>query len=366
MRARRAPTRNADALPPAPADLAPERRGLHVVDGVDRTVDLHAACTAGLTAVTLSDDWAPRIFADGTGPSGALLPNRYRAVFIGLANDRTDGDGQPLGRGDKNYLELLGVPPSLSVLGTRMLDDAGRDCSTVDRAALRLQDLRRGPQGVSYGDNGIRTHGSFDYLSLRGHFSRGCYRLYNNLAVRRCRWRRTRRRARRREVRTVRQTAKARGRVAGLLRNNSFAPRPAASLSRGLALLTLFTSCSSPVPSPSSAPVATAPVAPVAPAVVASRPALPAPQPQTVVAVTVDGGNDVRGDRRVGSDGPTLRWRRASVISAPKWSPFACWWSRLSAPTFTGASKISASRPWRFGGLVARNRWICRCARRDT
>jgi hypothetical protein len=37
---------------------------------------------------------------------------------------------------------------------------------------------------LAYWDNGIRTHGSFDYLSLRGRFSHGCHRLYNNLAVR--------------------------------------------------------------------------------------------------------------------------------------------------------------------------------------
>jgi len=33
-------------------------------------------------------------------------------------------------------------------------------------------------------DNGIRTHGTFDYTSLRGRFSHGCHRLANNLAVR--------------------------------------------------------------------------------------------------------------------------------------------------------------------------------------
>jgi len=46
------------------------------------------------------------------------------------------------------------------------------------------ESMRRGPDGVTFGDNGIRTHGSFDYLSLRGRFSHGCHRLYNNLAVR--------------------------------------------------------------------------------------------------------------------------------------------------------------------------------------
>jgi len=44
--------------------------------------------------------------------------------------------------------------------------------------------MRKGPNGPTFSDNGIRTHGSGDYLSLRGRFSHGCHRLYNNLAVR--------------------------------------------------------------------------------------------------------------------------------------------------------------------------------------
>ena len=44
--------------------------------------------------------------------------------------------------------------------------------------------MRKGPDGARFFDNGIRTHGSFDYLSLRGRFSHGCHRLYNQLAMR--------------------------------------------------------------------------------------------------------------------------------------------------------------------------------------
>jgi hypothetical protein len=139
-RARRPPTLNPDALPTAPTDLPSARRGLQVVDGVERIVDLEQAAKAGLTLVDLSDDWAPMIFADGTAPNGSLLPNRYRAVFVGLANDRNDGDGQPLGPGERNYLDLLGIPASLSVLRTRMLNDAGRDCANVDRGKLLAVD----------------------------------------------------------------------------------------------------------------------------------------------------------------------------------------------------------------------------------
>ena len=44
--------------------------------------------------------------------------------------------------------------------------------------------MHKGASGYTYFDNGIRTHGSFDYTSLRGRFSHGCHRLYNNQAVR--------------------------------------------------------------------------------------------------------------------------------------------------------------------------------------
>ncbi len=113
---------DADALPPA-AGLPPERRALQVVDGQDRIVDADVARARGLTLVDLSDGWAPRIFADGAA-DGAVLPNRYRTIFVGLAGNKTDGDGQPLSPGEQNYLELYGIPPTLSVLRERFLSDA--------------------------------------------------------------------------------------------------------------------------------------------------------------------------------------------------------------------------------------------------
>jgi hypothetical protein len=112
-----------------------------VSDGTERLVDADEARRRGLTVVDLSDGWAPVIFADGTGPSGEPLANAYRRVFVGLANDQTDADGQPLAAPSpfdlgKNFLELLGIPPSLSVLGARISSDAARDCRAVDPAKL--------------------------------------------------------------------------------------------------------------------------------------------------------------------------------------------------------------------------------------
>ena len=45
-------------------------------------------------------------------------------------------------------------------------------------------EARRGRAGATAYQDGIRTHGTFDYTSLRGRFSHGCHRLDNNLAVR--------------------------------------------------------------------------------------------------------------------------------------------------------------------------------------
>ncbi len=134
------PLPDVGALAPA-SDLPPERRAIQVVGGVERVVDADVARARGLTLVDLGDDWAPAIFDDGAGPGGAVLPNPYRGVFTGLAANRADGDGQPLDAGDKNYLELYGVPPTLGVLRERFLADAARTCDpTFDVAKMLAVD----------------------------------------------------------------------------------------------------------------------------------------------------------------------------------------------------------------------------------
>jgi len=107
-----------------------------VWEGKERFVDADAAAGKGLVVVDLADDWAPMLFDDGEAATGKPLINRYRQVFVGLANDKTDADGQPLAPHQKNYLELFGIPPALSVLRERFLSDEGRDCSGVDVAKL--------------------------------------------------------------------------------------------------------------------------------------------------------------------------------------------------------------------------------------
>jgi hypothetical protein len=121
----------AEALKPRP-DLPPDRRALTILGTPgapeERWIDADAAEDAGYTLVDLSDDWTPYIFAEQVAPDGTTLQNRYRRIFIGLANDQLDEDGEPLPPGSKNYLELYGIFPSISVLRARFLADEEHPC----------------------------------------------------------------------------------------------------------------------------------------------------------------------------------------------------------------------------------------------
>jgi len=117
-------------------DLPPEQRALLRVDGQERWIDAQAAVAAGYTLVDLSDAWTPLIFREEHSATGEPLHNRYRRVFLGLANDQLDSDGVPLPEGGKNYLELFGIFPSLSVLRTRFLTEAARVCHDQESVAV--------------------------------------------------------------------------------------------------------------------------------------------------------------------------------------------------------------------------------------
>jgi hypothetical protein len=100
-------------------------------DGKESWINAAAAQRSGYTIIDFSDDWTPLIFAPHQGPDGNPMNNRYRRVFVGLANDTLDEDGEPLPSGEKNYLELYGIPPSLSVLRARFLADEKQTCHTT-------------------------------------------------------------------------------------------------------------------------------------------------------------------------------------------------------------------------------------------
>jgi hypothetical protein len=131
------PATKTDAAAPAPP--IPEERRVLLLEGgaggTERWIEEADALAAGYTLVDLSDDWTPFIFAPQRTSAGVPLPNRYRRVFIGLANDQLDEDGRPLAAGEKNYLELYGIFPSLSVLRARFIEDGERSCHDTTTAA---------------------------------------------------------------------------------------------------------------------------------------------------------------------------------------------------------------------------------------
>lgn len=124
-----------EAPPPDPLrhrdDLPPEQRVLVRVDGEPRMVDETAAREAGYSLVSLRNDWTPFIFEPQHDADGNELPNRYRRIYLGLANDQTDEDGRPLKGDEKNYLEVFGIPPSIGIIRDRFVTDADAKCHTA-------------------------------------------------------------------------------------------------------------------------------------------------------------------------------------------------------------------------------------------
>jgi hypothetical protein len=106
--------------------------------GVARKMTIEAARATGLLDVDLGDAWAPFILQDGEGD--AAKPNDYRETFVALANDKLAADGQSSSAGDDNFLEVFGIPPTLSVLAARVEADvapAREACvDAVDREGL--------------------------------------------------------------------------------------------------------------------------------------------------------------------------------------------------------------------------------------
>ena len=111
-----------------PEQIPPERRVEAYVDGVHRVMDIDDARSLGLTIVDLSDDWVPYIFWSRTPGKDDYKPNAYIDNYIDLANDRIDLDGIALSKWERNYLEVYGIPPTLSVLRKRFVEDEQKAC----------------------------------------------------------------------------------------------------------------------------------------------------------------------------------------------------------------------------------------------
>ncbi|MBV70119.1 MAG: hypothetical protein CMH52_02130 [Myxococcales bacterium] len=116
-----------DPLRPQP-DLPEKKRMTVFIKGEERLVERRAAIEAGFIEIELGDDWTPVIFEERNGPDGRFQFNRYRKTFLDLADDRTDGNGRPLKRKERNYLEVFGIPPSMKIVRDRFLKDDQSTC----------------------------------------------------------------------------------------------------------------------------------------------------------------------------------------------------------------------------------------------
>ncbi len=126
---------------PVESDI-PEHERVYVVENgrfeIRREKDV---VKFGYHIVDLSDDAVPFIFTETDS-----LPNRYRQTFINIANDRTNEQGEELQPGQHNYVELFGIPPSLSVLAGRFQEDEKRDCYS----RVNIDFFRQTRQSVIY------------------------------------------------------------------------------------------------------------------------------------------------------------------------------------------------------------------------
>lgn len=115
-------------LPPPPPPSIPERERVIIVEkGVEKHLRYEDALAQGYTVVDLRDQWTPLIFQTYQNTEGELLEHPYREIFVGLANDRGDNEGQPLEDEEFNYLEVFGIPPSIGVIKKRY-DHMSKPC----------------------------------------------------------------------------------------------------------------------------------------------------------------------------------------------------------------------------------------------
>ncbi len=135
------PVQVAGPVIPEDTDIPEDQRVYVAKDGKLEIRRVGEAEKFGYLLVDLGDEAVPFIFSQTDG-----APNRYRQTFLDIANDRTDERGQPMAPGRHNYVELFGIPPSLSVLARRFQEDEQRACY----AKLNVEFFRQTRLSVTY------------------------------------------------------------------------------------------------------------------------------------------------------------------------------------------------------------------------
>jgi hypothetical protein len=98
-------------------------------DGQCKNIEKEKATEKNYFFIDFGDNWVPYLFTEQSSPGETKQKNNYRSTFLALAQNRTTEDSKKLKKGQNNYLELYGIPPTLSVLQKRFLNDAQKKCS---------------------------------------------------------------------------------------------------------------------------------------------------------------------------------------------------------------------------------------------
>lgn len=148
-----AQAKGAELRLPQDPTIDPERRIYLFDGGKAQVVRDDDARVAAYSIIDLSDDWVPFLFRERSPGQDDYKKNDYRETFVKVANDLADESGEPLPAGEHNYVELFGIPPSLSVVRRRFIEDEQKQCF----AALRPGVLEGYRGAVKYeGSQGAR------------------------------------------------------------------------------------------------------------------------------------------------------------------------------------------------------------------
>lgn len=85
---------------------------------IARTVD--AAADRSVLVLDLGDEWTPYLFTESDGPGQPTFPHPYRPTYLALARGEYPDDYHGERAREDKYLELYGIPPTLTVLRERM------------------------------------------------------------------------------------------------------------------------------------------------------------------------------------------------------------------------------------------------------
>ncbi len=125
-------------------------------------IDLAQPHDARIVVLDLGEDWTPYIFTERSNPDEKLVPQSYRATYLALARGEFPHDHHGKRARKDRYLELYGIPPTLTLLRTRFREDVSQDCA----AKVDLDPLGRYEPFLPYLVDGKAQRDSSQFLTL--------------------------------------------------------------------------------------------------------------------------------------------------------------------------------------------------------